>query len=649
MDVFALLIFSLSFLLISPPWLIHAQQPYVGKATTACTIADNSTSVLGYTCNGPNTTCQAYLTFRSQSPYNTVSSISKLLNSDPSQVSQINSVSENSTIEPDKLVIVPVTCSCTGGEYYQSNTSYIVEPGNTYFSIANNTFESLSTCQALQAQNSIPATGLSTGANISVPLRCACPTKNQSDDGVKYLLSYLVAQNQDVPSISTMFGVDYMSTLEANELSSGSTIYFFTTLLIPLQTPPTYSQTLAPPPPPPSPPPPPFSLSSNNSSKKTWVYVVVGVVGGVSLLLVIGGIAFCIFIRRKNKKKKQASASVITSQSFEAIEKPEGKNKVEEEESAEFLESIAAIAQSLKVYTFEELKSATDNFSPSCWIKGSVYRGTIKGDFAAIKKMDGDVSQEISVLNKISHFNLICLSGVCFHDGHWYLVYEYANNGPLSDWIYHDNIDKRILSWTQRIQIALDVATGLNYIHNYTSPPYVHKDLKTTNVLLDSELRAKIANFGLARSADGQEGEFALTRHIVGTKGYMAPEYLENGFISTKLDVYAFGVLLLEILTGKEVSALYGGVNGHLSDVLSPVIHEENGKENLGEVMDPSLQESYPAELAVFVAGVADSCIKNDPSARPGMAEIVQSLSRIMTTSLNWEKSKTVSGYHSFT
>ncbi|KAF7150675.1 hypothetical protein RHSIM_Rhsim02G0229200 [Rhododendron simsii] len=536
MDVFALLIFPLLFLLISPPWLIHAQQPYVGLAANACDIADNSTSVLGYTCNGLNTTCQAYLTFRSQPPYNTVSSISKLLNSDPSQVSQINSVSENSTIEPDKLVIVPVKCSCTGGEFYQSNTSYIVD--NPYFSIANNTFEGLSTCQALQAQNGIPATTLPIGANISVPLRCACPTKNQSDDGVKYLLSYLVSWNQDVSSISTMFGVDYKNTLEANEL--------------------------------------------------------------------------------KNKKKKHASASVITSQSFEAIKKPEGKNKVEEEESAEFLER-------------------------------SVYRGTIKGDFAAIKKMDGDVSQEISVLNKISHFNLICLSGVCFHDGHWYLVYEYANNGPLSGWIYHDNIDKRILSWTQRIQIALDVAMGLNYIHNYTSPPFVHKDLKTTNVLLDSELRAKIANFGLARSADGQEGEFALTRHIVGTKGYMAPEYLENGFISTKLDVYAFGVLLLEILTGKEVSALYEGVNGHLSDVLSPVIHEENGKENLGEFMDPSLQESYPAELAVLVAGVADSCIKNDPSARPGMAEIVQSLSRIMTTSLNWEKSKTVSGYHSFT
>lgn len=192
------------------------------------------------------------------------------------------------------------------------------------------------------------------------------------------------------------------------------------------------------------------------------------------------------------------------------------------------------------------------------------------------------------------------------------------------------------------------MATGLNYIHNYTSPPYVHKDLKTSHVLLDSDFRAKISNFGLARSADGQGGEFALTRHIVGTKGYMAPEYLENGFVSTKLDVYAFGVLVLEILTGKEVSLLYEAVKIELSEVLIPVLDEENGKEKLSEFVDPSLKGNYPAELTVFVAGLVDSCIKKDPFARPDMDEIVQSLSRIMTTSLNWEFSNSMQGFNSF-
>ncbi|KAE9449163.1 hypothetical protein C3L33_18932, partial [Rhododendron williamsianum] len=221
MDVPPLLIFSLFFFfLISPPCLIHAQQPYVGKATTACGTTGNSNTVVGYTCNGLNTACQAYITFRSQSPYNTVSSVSQLLNSDPSRVSRINSVPDySSIIDTDELVVVPVKCSCSGGRYYQSNTHYVVQQDDTYFSIANNTFQGLSTCQALQAQNSAPATSLSIGT--SVPLRCACPTKNRSDNGVKYLLCYFVTRNRDVSDISTIFGVDYRSTPEANELFIG--------------------------------------------------------------------------------------------------------------------------------------------------------------------------------------------------------------------------------------------------------------------------------------------------------------------------------------------------------------------------------------------------------------------------------------------
>lgn len=268
----------------------------------------------------------------------------------------------------------------------------------------------------------------------------------------------------------------------------------------------------------------------------------------------------------------------------------------------------------------------------------------INGDFAAIKKMSGDVSKEINLLTKINHFNLISLSGICFHDGHWYLVYEYASNGPLSDWICHHNGDQKSLSWTQRVQISLDVATGLNYLHSYTSPPHVHKDLNGSNILLDGDLRAKIANFGLARSADGQEGEFALTRHIVGTQGYMAPEYLENGLISPKLDVYAFGVLLLEILTGKEVSALYEGSSTNLAEVLIPVLHDEDAKENLSNFIDPSLQGKYPAELAIAMARLINNCIMKDPSHRASTDEIVQSLSRIMTATHSWEKSFSTSG-----
>ncbi|XAR73916.1 Non-specific serine/threonine protein kinase [Bertholletia excelsa] len=600
----------------------------------------NSTSVLGYTCNGLHRRCSAYLTFRSRFPYNTVSSISQLLGANASRLSHLNSVDQNATFETDKVVLVPVKCSCTG-QYYQANTTYIVVHGDTPYLIARNIFQGLSTYQAIKDQKSKLTKNIYTGDRLTVPLRCACPTKNQSDAGVKSLLSYLVTSNQYVSLISSMFGVDTGMTLLANRLSEEEdTIYPFSTLLIPLQKPPSVSQLKAPPPPPASQPPPPPTAPPKNRPNITWAYVVIGTLGGALLLLVIGIIIFCVFFYKLKGTKR--TNPIRTPQSSKATKQPSGKKL--EEQSQDFLASLSVIAQSLKIYTFEELQSATDNFNPSCRIRGSVYRGTINGDSAAIKKMDGDVSNEVNLLTKMSHFNLIRLSGVCFSEGHWYLVYEYAVNGPLKDWIYHNNPDQKFLNWTKRMQIALDVATGLNYIHNYASPPHVHKDVNSSNVLLDSEFRAKIANFGLSRLVEEEAGgEFAQTRHIVGTKGYMAPEYIENGFVSTKLDVYSFGVLMLEILTGKEVAELYDGVNVHLSEVLAVVFQEENGKENLRNFMDPSFEGNYPAELAVHVARLIDACLIRDPSGRPGMDEIVQSLSIIITTSSRWESSNITS------
>ncbi|KAK9948715.1 hypothetical protein M0R45_004280 [Rubus argutus] len=622
--------------------LILAQQPYEGQAFTDCYNPDTSKSVLGYNCNGFNRSCQTYLTFRSQPPYNTVSSISDMLASDPFQLAEINSVSETATFATNKLVLVPITCSCSG-QYYQLNTSHTVVHGDTFLVIGNNTFQGLSTCQAIMDQNSNRTTKtLYTGTRLNVPLRCACPTKNQTDLGIHYLMSYLVSRGDFVSKISDTFDADTGRTLEANGLSEQDpNIYPFTTLLVPLKNPPSSSQTIEPPS---SSPPSPVAHPpvSSTKSKKTWVYAVVGAIGGGGFVLVIGFIIFFTFFHRRDKKKTD---SVIVSESLDAVEKPLQKNGEEESESHEFLESIsrdiAHMALSLKVYKFEELQSATENFSSGCLIKGSVYRGTFDGDLAAIKKMNGDVSKEINLLNKINHSNLIRLSGVCFHDGHWYLIYEYAVNGPLSNWIYSENNDGKFLNWTQRVQIMLDVASGLNYLHSFTTPPHVHKDIKSSNLLLDSDFRAKIAKFGLARSAHAQNGHFSLTNHIVGTIGYMAPEYLENGLISAKLDVYAFGALMLELLTGKEVAVLFEQ-NVRLSDRLNSVLNNEDGGQSLRQLMDPALQESYPQELAIFVIRLIDNCLKKTPGARPAMYEMVQFLSRTMSNSLTWELSSNI-------
>ncbi|KAJ8645721.1 hypothetical protein MRB53_007469 [Persea americana] len=623
--------------LISSPHLLLAQQLYEGVGSTNCDSVDNSTSILGYTCNGQNTSCQSYLIFRSQPPYNSVSSISGLLASDPSQLSQINSVPDNATFQTDKEVIVPINCSCSG-QFSQANTSYTIREGDIYFTVANNTYQGLSTCQALQNQNNVSARNLDVGMEITVPLRCACPTRNQTSDGVKYLLSYLVRSGDTVWSISQRFGVSQDSVLQSNGFSEDSaSIFYFTTLLVPLKNQPTSNQTITPPPPPSSPAPTPPS-PDNNSSKKTWVYVVIGVAAGTFVLIALF-VLFCIFGRRRNRR----ADPVITSKDAEKDAKPAKKLT----DSEGHMLGMSNIDRSLKVYTFEELKLATNNFSPEHRMKGSVYRGVIKGDTAAIKQMEGDVSNEIDILKRINHANLIRLSGICFDQGYWYLVYEYAENGPLSDWI-NDTRGSKVLSWTQRVQIALDVANGLNYLHSFTEPAHVHKDIKSSNILLDGDLRAKIGNFRMAKSAEGEEGGFAFTRHIVGTKGYMAPEYLENGLVSPKLDVYAFGVVMLEIITGKEAIIASSGGDMLLSDALIAMLSRENATEKLCDLLDPALEGNYPLDLALNVAQLIKRCLSKDVMDRPIMDEVVQSLTKILGISLTWELSNRKNEFESF-
>lgn len=213
------------------------------------------------------------------------------------------------------------------------------------------------------------------------------------------------------------------------------------------------------------------------------------------------------------------------------------------------------------------------------------------------------------------------LEGFCIdpEDGNCYLVYEYVENGSLSSWLHDKKSNK--LSWKARLRIGIDVANGLQYIHEHTRPRVVHKDIKSSNILLDSTMRAKIANFGLAKS-----GHNAITMHIVGTQGYLAPEYLSDGVVSTKMDVFSFGVVLLELISGREAidrdgKLLWKAVDGILEG------NEETKEKRVRDFMDGALlEESSSMESVLNVLAVAISCLHRDPSKRPGMVDIVYSL-----------------------
>ncbi|KAG8377171.1 hypothetical protein BUALT_Bualt08G0000300 [Buddleja alternifolia] len=640
----------------------EAQQSYVNNLQLNCDQNPNTT--LGFVCNGASTSCTSYLTFRSTPIYNNPVNIAYLLNADASQIAAANNISDIDTLPTDTLLIVPLNCSCSGpnnNRYYQHNASYTLNlQGETYFTVSNDTYQALTTYQSMEAQNSYNLCRLVPGLRLNVPLRCACPTPNQTAADYRYLLTYLIRQGNSVDSIAGDFsgaGADVQGILDANELTPDQIIYFFTPLLVPLTTPPTrLNINTRPSPPPPASPPliltTPSAQTGGGSDSRKWVFIGVGIGAAVVVLFASRFAIWFFFLRRHKapfppKQLADESGGVTTA-------RPLPNWSVSSE-------SIRGALETLALYKFEELEKATESFSESNRINGSsVYRGSFKGDNAVVKIMKGDVTREIGVLRQINHSHILRFSGFCLHQGITYLVYEYAEKGSLTDWLRPPNSiimvqhnkrnlnDEQRLDWKQRVQIVYDVGDALNYLHNFTNPPYIHKNLKSSNILLDANMRAKVANFGLARTLDTDD-QSIMTRHVVGTYGYMAPEYIENGLITPKLDVFALGVVILELLSGKEpIINNNVGKNGNeddesdqtlLSGSIEEVMSGENVREKLQEFMDPWLGEEYPAELAYSMAQLARSCVAHNLDARPTLSELFMALSKLLSASLDWDPS----------
>ncbi|XP_010270638.1 PREDICTED: protein LYK5-like [Nelumbo nucifera] len=622
-------------LLLSLSDLSHAQQAYVNNKQLNC--YNNLSVTKGFLCNGPQKSCNSYLTFRSHPPYNSAVTIAYLLGSDASDIAKLNNISDIDTVPIDILLIVPVKCTCSGN-FYQHNANYTLNSASeTYLLVANDTYQALTTCQAMMDQNPYESHNLSVGMRLLVPLRCACPTKNQTESGVKFLLTYLIKQGDNVSAIGQMFGVDADSINEANELQENSVIYYFTPILIPLKTEPTPIQTASPPTLPQS---PEQSIGPDKGSKasKKWIFVGIGIGVGLLFMALSGFLVWFTRVRsRQSMPIPEVKKLGTDSVDYSAISESQQVGYVSSE-------GVRYIIESLMVYKFEELQRATEFFSEDHHIKGSVYHGVIKGDNAAIKRMKGDVSNEVNMLKQINHSNVIRLSGFCVHEGNTYLVYEFAEKGSLNDCLHEKGYKNSSspLGWKQRIQIAHDVADGLNYLHNYISPPYIHKDLKSDNILLDGNFRAKIANFGLATRVVEEEEGLQLTRHVVGTHGYMAPEYIESGVVTPKLDVFAFGVIMLELLSGRDaVSASDDEKKGDLllSAEIKQVLEGEHVREKLRDFMDPVLRHEYPLDLAFSMAQLAMNCVNQDLCSRPSIPEVFISLSKILSSSLDWDPS----------
>lgn len=599
------------FLIVLASSLIASGQQTYEKPSD-CSNPNPPNNSYGYTCNGQNLSCQAYAIYRAQAGYQSLEKISSLLNSDQSQMAQINMRSDTQVLDIDTEIIAPINCSCAGN-YSQVNATYFTRSGDTDFIMANSIYEGLSTCLAIKQQNSGASSTLQSGMSMTVPVRCACPTPAQVGQGILYLLSYLVREGDTPDTIAKKYSQDGATTaqlLDANDLNPNSeTIFPNTTLLVPLQKTPTN-------------PPPPTSIPASPSKHSGWNRGLrLGLGVGISAAVVAAAAACCILFARRKRKRQH-----LTEQPSSEIKIPNQATVMPTELPDELAVGLRKIGQTLPQYELKELEAATGNFNSANQISGSVYRGTIDETPVAIKKMQRDVSRDVRILEKLHHFNLVRLLGFCVSDTHSYLVFENADNGSLADCLQSNS---PFLSWRRRLEIALDVADGLSYLHNYSVPPYVHKDIKSSNVLLDRNIRAKIANFGLAKSAE--EG-FYLTRHVNGTKGYMAPEYLADGLVTPKLDIFSFGVVMLELLSGKPAVLRRDG-DVMLWTTIESVVEGSNPKEKLKGFMDLGLQDDYPLEIAFAMARLTRRCVHEDLNSRPTISEIQIALSTLLSAS----------------
>ncbi|XP_076926120.1 uncharacterized protein LOC143589167 [Bidens hawaiensis] len=299
----------------------------------------------------------------------------------------------------------------------------------------------------------------------------------------------------------------------------------------------------------------------------------------------------------------------------------------------------------LKEFTYSDLQTATCNFKLDCLIGeggfGMVFKGWVdretytprkagNGLPVAIKKLNPESVQgleewqaEVNILGKCSHPNIVKLLGYCQENEELLLVYEYMQTQSLEKHLFGKHVEA--LPWSTRIKIAIGAAKGLAFLHTMENN-IILRDVKSSNILLDEDFNAKISDVGLAKLGS-DNGESHVTTRVMGTHGYAAPEYVTTGHLYAKSDVYGFGVLMLEIITGLRVlDTNRPATKKMLTDWVKPFLWD---KKRIHKVMDPRLRKKYPVKAAHKTAKFILTCLVPEPSKRPSMEEVVSRLKGI--------------------
>ncbi|KAJ7553781.1 hypothetical protein O6H91_06G112600 [Diphasiastrum complanatum] len=359
---------------------------------------------------------------------------------------------------------------------------------------------------------------------------------------------------------------------------------------------------------------PPLIGSGNKTlyGKSIIAGVILGVLGFIALLGILG-----IYFWHKRRYMKLKSSSKLSVS----------------------WGSVKGDAPQLKgacCFSYDELSTATNDFSPSNQIGdggyGKVYKGVLpSGQVMAIKRAKSGSFQggaefktELELLSRLHHKNLVALIGFCYEQGEQMLVYEYMPNGTLYD---HLRGKGEGLSWQTRIEIAVGAAKGIAYLHEMADPPVIHRDIKSSNILLDKNFMAKVSDFGISKLAlvgDGANANGPFSTQVKGTLGYLDPEYYCTERITQKSDVYSFGVVLMELITARPPIE-----NG--KSLVRDIMYawEMNDVDTLQGFIDPTLQ-NYDHKDLEYILRLAFSLLKDSGAARPSMSEVLKFLETIL-------------------
>ncbi|XP_065619739.1 G-type lectin S-receptor-like serine/threonine-protein kinase At1g11330 [Quercus suber] len=360
----------------------------------------------------------------------------------------------------------------------------------------------------------------------------------------------------------------------------------------------------------------------NGKTKRLWIVIAIAI-GTIALLEIL----FCIlcYLHRRRITVLQGNNDKQLLSSEISV----GENGIPNNRKK---------AHDVSVFSYECITTATNNFSLESKLGeggfGPVYKGKLPtGQEIAVKRLSKNSGQgiiefknELILISKLQHTNLVKLLGCCIFGEERMLIYEYMPNKSL-DYFLFDSYRSKLLDWNKRFNIIEGIAQGLIYLHKYSRLKVIHRDLKASNILLDGSMNPKISDFGMARIFKQNELE-ANTNRIVGTYGYMSPEYAMEGVFSIKSDVYSFGVLMLEIVSGRRNNSF------NQSDLVLNLVgyawalwREDKGL----DLVDPTISASFVANQVLRCIHVSLLCVEEGAVDRPTMSDMLSMLTNEST------------------